>query len=80
MMASKIAMLVKKGKTDDALAAVAAFTVLVSNNVSVSGANKTMVKGMVLHIARSKKVTIAKSQGDKKTKRELPYHRLVFCR
>ena len=78
-MASKIDLLIQKGKTDNALIAVANFTILLSNTVYLSGSNKTIIKGMVLHVAKSKKVLISKSLGDK-IKKEIPYHRLVFCR
>jgi hypothetical protein len=77
---SKISHLIKKGRMNDAEAATADYRLLSSHEVSATGGSRTKVAGMVLHVSKAANVAVAKKLGDKKVKRQVLNHRLVFCR
>ena len=85
-MSSVITMILGSGDPNavqQARAAVAGFRVVTISDVAESSGGKTQLHGTVLHMSRSKKVTITtKIPGGvaKKAKTELAYHRLVFIR
>jgi hypothetical protein len=76
---SKISYLIKRGRVNDAIAAVQTYPKLLSSGITVSG-EKSQLVGLVLHVSKTKKVNLTKAVGEKKFKREVAYHRLVFCR
>lgn len=64
----------------DADAATANYRLLCSHEISATGGSRTKVVGMVLHISKAANVAVAKKLGEKKIKRQVLNHRLVFCR
>ena len=67
-----------KGCIDDAIASVQGYVTVVAANASE--VNPTKVLGMVMHVAKAKKVVVVKSFDGKKAKHEVSYFRLVFFR
>jgi carbonic anhydrase len=77
---SKLSFLMKKGRIDEAVASLASYRTVVSDSVSVSG-DKVKVMGLVMHVSKGKKLAMMKStQQDKRSRIEIIYYRLVFCR
>lgn len=61
--------------------AVAQWPVIRASEVSMYPEEDERLLGTVVHVSKAKKVTVgSKNSVDKKAKRELPYHRLVFVR
>ena len=76
---SKLSLLLKRNRTSEINKELEKFTDEPSTNVTISGA-KVKVTGLVLHVSKSKKLNVQKTVGDKRSRRELSYHRLIFCR
>lgn len=78
---TKFSDFIRNGKLDDAAAIISTWPVVLSSDVQVFSAEKCKLLGAVLHISRGKKVHVAsKTVGDKKSKRQVVYHRLLFVR
>jgi len=68
-----------RGQLDKAVNSVSTYQEVLSSTVTTGGA-KIRLSGTVLHISKMKKLGFAKPFGDKKSKREVSYFRLIFCR
>jgi hypothetical protein len=81
---SRLSRLMTSRNVDAALRIVQNYETIVAANVVVGSASSCKVVGTILHVAKCKKVSFVQKsvsgQGDKKTRREAVYHRLVFCR
>lgn len=76
---TKLAFLLKKGRVDEARASVEGYRHVISASVG-NNAEKCVLHGTVLHVSKSKKVGFFGKMGEKRTKKEVTYFRLVFCR
>ena len=77
---TRISLLLKKGRRADAIRVVNGYDLLLASSVrNVAGNNR--LHGTVLHIAKAKKVQLSRSvSAEKRSKSEMSYYRLVFCR
>ena len=77
---STISLLLKRGQSTRAIAIVDGYPLLESTgNIGTSGRASRLL-GTVLHVSKSKTVGMTKNSGTKTLRKEVPYHRLVFCR
>jgi hypothetical protein len=80
MSLSTISLLLKRGQSGRAMGIVDGYPLIASPaNIDNSGRASRMY-GTVLHVSKSKTVGMTKTAGAKVLKKEVPYHRLVFCR
>jgi hypothetical protein len=78
----KLTLLFKKNRMNEIDQELRTMNEELSTTITECG-SKSKVIGMVMHVSKSKKMHLAavhKVVGEKRTKRELQYHRLVFCR
>jgi short-subunit dehydrogenase involved in D-alanine esterification of teichoic acids len=79
---SKLTLLLKKKRMNEIGQELARMKQELSTTVTICGA-KSKVIGLVMHVSKFKRLsvtTVNKGVGDKRSRRELAYHRLVFCR
>jgi hypothetical protein len=77
---TKFSSLIRAGKMDDAATMVEQWPVVVSSHVTMYGGERCKLLGTVLHVSKAKKLNVASKGGEKKMKRDLAYHRLLFVR
>jgi predicted transcriptional regulator YdeE len=79
---SRLTFLLKKNRVDEIQRELSLLKEEQSTSITISGA-KSKVIGLTMHVSKAKKMhvsAVSKGVGDKRLKRELTYHRLVFCR
>lgn len=72
--------LLSVGRRDEVVNAIEQWPVIFSPDVTTCAEDDQKLFGTVVHISKAKKVSVASKSADKKAKREMAYHRLVFVR
>jgi hypothetical protein len=76
---TKISYLLRRGKQADALASVAKYRTVVSEDVPAGG-DKVKCLGCVMHVSKAKKLIVTRMVAKRTYRHEVSYFRLVFCR
>jgi hypothetical protein len=75
---SKIGFLLSKGRSAQAIASVDYYRTVVA--AAATDCSPTKVLGLLMHVAKAKRIVITKSKEAKKLKSEVTYFRLLFFR
>jgi len=78
---SRITLMMKRGAAGIEQARVSIMNYeAVTSGQCKSTVNRQKIQGVILHVAKAKKLVYVKGPAEKRSKKEANFHRLVFCR